>query len=248
MSTRSEVFTSRWGMLLAMLGMAIGTGNIWRFPRIAASNGGGSFLVAWAVFLLLWSIPFLILEFGMGKSTRRGTIGSFVKTIGPKFAWMGGVDRLGRRGDHVLLLGCDGMDDPLLLRDPDGRHSDGGAHPVLGCLQLHAPGGPVPRSCRRPGGLRGCPRRARDRDGGPVPHSVAHHSGAGAGRKGTDAAGGVRGAGLPLHARLQSAGRREDLARSAHAERVGHRRGLGPGALLCGVHAGLARTPRSTHS
>ncbi len=76
-------------MLLAMLGMAVGTGNIWRFPRIAAANGGGSFLVAWAVFLLLWSIPLLILEFGMGKATRSGTIGSFVKTIGPKFAWMG---------------------------------------------------------------------------------------------------------------------------------------------------------------
>ena len=89
MSSKSEVFTSRWGMLLAMLGMAVGTGNIWRFPRIAASNGGGSFLVAWAVFLLLWSVPLLILEFGMGKATRSGTIASFVKTIGPGFAWMG---------------------------------------------------------------------------------------------------------------------------------------------------------------
>ena len=76
-------------MLLAMLGMAVGTGNIWRFPRVAATNGGGSFLVAWAVFLLLWSVPLLILEFGMGKATRSGTIGSFVKTIGPGFAWMG---------------------------------------------------------------------------------------------------------------------------------------------------------------
>jgi len=89
LSSKSEVFSSRWGMLLAMLGMAVGTGNIWRFPRVAASNGGGSFLVAWAVFLLLWSVPLLILEFGMGKATRSGTIGSFVKTIGPGFAWMG---------------------------------------------------------------------------------------------------------------------------------------------------------------
>ncbi len=89
LSSKSEIFSSRWGMLLAMLGMAVGTGNIWRFPRIAASNGGGSFLVAWAVFLLLWSVPLLILEFGMGKATRVGTIGSFVKMIGPKFAWMG---------------------------------------------------------------------------------------------------------------------------------------------------------------
>jgi NSS family neurotransmitter:Na+ symporter len=76
-------------MLLAMLGMAVGTGNIWRFPRIAASNGGGSFLVAWVVFLLLWSVPLLILEFGMGKGTRKGAIGAFVKTLGPNFAWMG---------------------------------------------------------------------------------------------------------------------------------------------------------------
>ncbi len=76
-------------MLLAMLGMAVGTGNIWRFPRIAASNGGGSFLVAWVVFLLAWSIPLLILEFAMGKGTRQGTVGAFVQTMGPKFAWMG---------------------------------------------------------------------------------------------------------------------------------------------------------------
>jgi NSS family neurotransmitter:Na+ symporter len=76
-------------MLLAMLGMAVGTGNIWRFPRIAASNGGGSFLVAWAVFLLAWSVPLIILEFAMGKGTRRGTVGSFVRTLGPGFAWMG---------------------------------------------------------------------------------------------------------------------------------------------------------------
>lgn len=88
-ASKSEVFSSRWGMLLAMLGMAVGTGNIWRFPRIAATNGGGSFLVAWAVFLLLWSVPLLILEFGMGKGTRKGTIGAFAKTIGPKFGWMG---------------------------------------------------------------------------------------------------------------------------------------------------------------
>jgi len=88
-SSKSEVFSSRWGMLLAMLGMAVGTGNIWRFPRIAASNGGGTFLVAWVVFLLAWSIPLLILEFGMGKATRQGAVGSFVKTLGPGFAWMG---------------------------------------------------------------------------------------------------------------------------------------------------------------
>ena len=76
-------------MLLAMLGMAVGTGNIWRFPRIAASNGGGSFLVAWVVFLLAWSVPLIILEFAMGKGTRRGPVGAFTQTLGKGFAWMG---------------------------------------------------------------------------------------------------------------------------------------------------------------
>ena len=89
MASRSEVFSSRWGMLLAMLGMAVGTGNIWRFPRIAATNGGGNFLVAWACFLLLWSIPLLVLEFGMGKAVRKGPVGAFTATLGPKFSWMG---------------------------------------------------------------------------------------------------------------------------------------------------------------
>ena len=82
-------FSSRWGMMLAMLGMAVGTGNIWRFPRIAASNGGGSFLVAWVVFLLLWSVPLILVEFTMGRETRYGAVGAFSRLVGPKFAWMG---------------------------------------------------------------------------------------------------------------------------------------------------------------
>jgi SNF family Na+-dependent transporter len=88
-SERQLTFTSRWGMMLAMLGMAVGTGNIWRFPRIAAANGGGSFLVAWVCFLLLWSVPLLLVEFSMGKAARTGTVGAFAKVIGSRFAWMG---------------------------------------------------------------------------------------------------------------------------------------------------------------
>jgi NSS family neurotransmitter:Na+ symporter len=76
-------------MLLAMLGMAVGTGNIWRFPRIVATNGGGSFLIPWVVFLLAWSVPLIMLEFAMGKGARRGPIGAFIRTLGPGFAWMG---------------------------------------------------------------------------------------------------------------------------------------------------------------
>ncbi len=89
MSAGAATFTSRWGMFVAMLGMAVGTGNIWRFPRIAANNGGGSFLVAWVVFLLLWSVPLFLVEFAIGKNTRYGSVGSFIRIMGRKYAWMG---------------------------------------------------------------------------------------------------------------------------------------------------------------
>jgi NSS family neurotransmitter:Na+ symporter len=85
----TETFSSRWLMLLTMLSMAVGTGNVWRFPRIAAENGGGAFLVPWIIFLFLWSIPLILVEFGFGRSTRSGPIRAFVLAVGPGWAWMG---------------------------------------------------------------------------------------------------------------------------------------------------------------
>ncbi|MFQ5639684.1 MAG: sodium-dependent transporter [bacterium] len=86
---QSEFFSSRWALILASIGMAVGTGNIWRFPRIVAQNGGGSFLIPWIIFLFLWSIPLLIVEFAIGKETRRGAVGAFGKLLGKKYTWMG---------------------------------------------------------------------------------------------------------------------------------------------------------------
>jgi NSS family neurotransmitter:Na+ symporter len=85
-----ETFTSRWGLILAGLGMAVGTGNMWRFPRIAAQNGGAAFLIPWILFLFIWSIPLLVAEFAIGRGTRRGVVGSFATMTGGRFAWMGG--------------------------------------------------------------------------------------------------------------------------------------------------------------
>ncbi len=84
-----QKFSSRWGTMVVMLGMAVGTGNIWRFPRVAASNGGGSFLIAWVVFLLLWSVPLILVEFALGREARCGPIGAFTRLVGRGFAWMG---------------------------------------------------------------------------------------------------------------------------------------------------------------
>ena len=94
MSDSSPRFSSRFAFLISAMGIAIGTGNIWRFPRIVASNAGddgaGAFLVAWITFLFLWSIPLIIVEYIMGRQSRMGTIGSFANFMGKPFAFLGG--------------------------------------------------------------------------------------------------------------------------------------------------------------
>ena len=84
-----ERFVTRWGLVLAALGMAVGTGNLWRFPRVLAANGGGPFLIPWLLFLFSWSIPLLVLEASMGRRSRRGTVGAFVAFAGKRSAWKG---------------------------------------------------------------------------------------------------------------------------------------------------------------
>ena len=86
----SDFFSSRWGVVIAGIGMAVGAGNLWRFPRIVAENGGGAFLIPWLLFLFMWSIPLLIAECALGRTARRGPIGAFSSLVGRRSAWMGG--------------------------------------------------------------------------------------------------------------------------------------------------------------
>ena len=86
---KSDEFSSRWGLIFATIGAAIGTGNIWRFPRMVGANGGGTFLIPWLFFLFVWSIPLVIAEFALGKRSRTGTVGTFRIFGGKKLAWMG---------------------------------------------------------------------------------------------------------------------------------------------------------------
>ena len=50
--------------------------------QCAQTNGGGAFLIAWVVFLLLWSIPLILVEFAMGRESRCGPIGAFARLVG----------------------------------------------------------------------------------------------------------------------------------------------------------------------
>lgn len=85
-----ERFGSRFAFVTAAIGMAVGTGNLWRFPRVVGEWGGGSFLIALVVANLVWAIPLLMAESLLGSKSRLGTVGAFRDFMGRKFAWMGG--------------------------------------------------------------------------------------------------------------------------------------------------------------
>jgi len=87
---QKEEWTSRLAIIIAAVSMAVGTGNIWRFPRVAAEWGGGAFLIAVTVALLIWAVPLLMCEFLMGSRSRLGNIGAFRDFMGRKNTWAGG--------------------------------------------------------------------------------------------------------------------------------------------------------------
>ena len=70
---------SRFGFLMAMLGAMVGAGNIWRFPYVTGESGGGAFILAYFVLLLVLAIPGLIAEVGFGRYAGQGVIGAFRK-------------------------------------------------------------------------------------------------------------------------------------------------------------------------
>ena len=81
---------SSLSFIFAMIGAAVGLGNIWRFSYVLYSNGGGSFFIPYLVAIFLMGIPFLILEYGVGFSFK-DSFSNILKKINPKFefiAWM----------------------------------------------------------------------------------------------------------------------------------------------------------------
>ena len=73
--------------IFAMIGVAIGLGNIWRFSYIVYSNGRGAFFIPYFFAIAIMGIPFLILEYGIGFSFKRSFTEIF-KSINPKFEYI----------------------------------------------------------------------------------------------------------------------------------------------------------------
>ena len=74
---KSEGFSSRIGFILAAAGSAVGLGNIWRFPYLAAQHGGGIFLLTYLILMLTFGYALLLSENAIGRMTGKGPIGSF---------------------------------------------------------------------------------------------------------------------------------------------------------------------------
>ena len=83
-----DQWNSKLGFVLAAIGSAVGLGNIWRFPYVAANNGGGAFLLPYFFVILTAGIPILILEYTMGKTYRGGAPVTWAR-INKKFEWLG---------------------------------------------------------------------------------------------------------------------------------------------------------------
>ena len=86
---QKEQWGSRYALIVAAISMAVGTGNIWRFPRVVAAWGGGAFLIAITVALFLWAIPLLMAELLMGYRSRLACPGAFRDFMGKKYTWVG---------------------------------------------------------------------------------------------------------------------------------------------------------------
>ncbi len=80
---RKERFSSFLTSLAATVGLAIGIGNVWRFPYMMGSYGGAAFLLLFVACIIFLSLPALMAEWALARQTRAGTIGAFKATFGP---------------------------------------------------------------------------------------------------------------------------------------------------------------------
>lgn len=88
MEQKKEQFGSKIGFILAAAGSAVGLGNIWRFPYLAARDGGGVFLLVYIVFALTFGFSLLVTEIAIGRKTGRTVITAY-KTVKKPFAPLG---------------------------------------------------------------------------------------------------------------------------------------------------------------
>ena len=81
-------WSSKWAFILAAAGSAVGLGNLWRFPYLAAKYGGGTFIILYIILAFTFGISMLLLETTLGRKTGLSVIGAFRK-YGKKYTFIG---------------------------------------------------------------------------------------------------------------------------------------------------------------
>ncbi len=81
-------FGSKIGFVLAAAGSAVGLGNIWRFPYLAAKYGGGIFLLVYIIFAVTFGFTLMITEIAIGRRTGKSVIGAY-KAVDKRFSALG---------------------------------------------------------------------------------------------------------------------------------------------------------------
>ena len=84
-----ERLGSRMGFIMLSAGCAIGCGNVWKFPWMCGSNGGGSFMLVYILCLIILGIPALVLEFSLGRAAQTSPLNMFKKLEKPGQKWGG---------------------------------------------------------------------------------------------------------------------------------------------------------------
>ena len=79
-----QLFSSRTATLLSLIGVAVGLGNVWRFPYMMGRYGGSAFLFVYLLFTAFFAVPALTGEIALGRATRKGPVGAFSAALGPR--------------------------------------------------------------------------------------------------------------------------------------------------------------------
>nr|KAF6442315.1 solute carrier family 6 member 19 [Rousettus aegyptiacus] len=207
---------SKTQYMLTCVGFCVGLGNVWRFPYLCQSHGGGAFMIPFLILLVLEGIPLLYLEFAIGQRLRSGSVGVW-SSIHPALKGVGApaVERVPAQRQPNRLRG--GVRPQLIRglllvpRDPQHLH----LHQRLGLRAVVDPALPdlclgLPLPVRHP--------RHRDERQGRVHHldtalrrldHLPHPR--------PDAEGSHHRHRLPLHAQRYRTGRSGDLAGSGNA-------------------------------
>jgi NSS family neurotransmitter:Na+ symporter len=98
-----ETLGSRMGFILLSAGCAIGIGNVWRFPYMVGENGGGLFVLAYVLFLLILGVPIMTMEYAMGRSSRKSILLAY-KQLEPKGSKWHVFGYFAIAGNYLLLM------------------------------------------------------------------------------------------------------------------------------------------------